>query len=865
VQFPKSFVYICPMIFRIYVKSKWVHHNSLLLLFSLVSLHLIGQVSPDSTQVVPDSLRNQDYRVPVFNQMDDDSDDLGSQDIAGLLQSSRDVFTSTAGFAFGPARFRIRGLDAENTSVLINGIRMNDLETGRASWAGWGGLNDVTRFNVAQTGVAPSREIFTGIGGFTSISSRASQFKKATRISYASANRTYRNRIMFSHSTGRTKKDWWFTVSGSRRWAQEGYVDGTFFDAWSYFLGAEKKINEKHSLAFSLIGASQQQGLQALVVQEAYDLAGSNYYNPNWGYQAGEKRNSRVRNNHKPTFMVSHIAKMNPSFSMKTTAYVNGGRGGTTRLNWYESLDPRPEYYRYLPSYFDPESDAYFASVNSWQNDVNHRQVKWDDMYAANRKNLYTVMDANGLSGNNVTGNRSKYIVEEMRNDHIQYGFNSMFEKKFSDKTFLSYGLTANSYTSRNYRTVVDLLGGDFWVDVDQFSERDFDDPAVAQNDVTTPNKLIKEGDAYGYDYNNHVRNAEAFTQFEHDFGKVSFYTSGTLALTSMWREGNLQNGRFLNNSIGNSDKLNFLTGGIKAGVTYKINGRHYITANGAWMTRAPELRNVFVSPRTRNDIVNNIQSEEVLTGDLNYVIRHPLFKMRFTGYYTTVNNQAWMRSFYHDEFRNFVNYAMTGVNNLFTGIEFGGEVKVSQTLLATVVLAHGQSLYTSRPLATISRDNNSELIDEERVVYWKNYRVGGMPQTAASIGLKYTSPKFWFVGVNANFFDHIYLDPNPDRRTAEAVEGYVTTDPQWNEILDQTRLDAGFTIDAFAGKSYRIKKNGHFVNFNVSASNILNNRDFRVGGFEQLRYVPSNIQRFPPQFSYMFGFTFFAMISYSF
>jgi hypothetical protein len=829
------------------------------------AIQAFSQTEPDTLITKKDSLeRLLDTRLPVYNQSEDDGDDMGSQDIAGLLQSSRDVFTATAGFSFGPARFRIRGYGGENSTVLINGIRLNEMETGRAVWIGWAGLNDVTRYMDVKSGLHPSREIFAGIGGFSSITARASSLRPGTRVSYAGTNRNYNHRIMLTHSTGMLKNGWAFAVSASRRWAQEGYVEGTWFDAWSYFVAAEKKINAKHSLSLVGFGASQQQGLQAMAVQEIYDLTGTNYYNPNWGYQNGEKRNSRVRNTHKPTGILSHFWQISKSAQLNSSIYVNGGRGGTTRLNWYDAKDPRPEYYRYLPSYQEPGSDLFNQVTANWQNDVNTRQVNWDALYAANRKNLYTVENANG-SGEQVTGMRSKYIVEEMRNDHIQYGYNTVFEKRFSDRTILTSGYTATFYTGKNFRVVNDLLGGDFWLDVDQFAERDFDDPDVAQNDVNTPNKLVYAGDRYGFDYDNRMNRHDVFAQIEQEFGRFSTYLTATYSFTEFWRVGNLTNGRFPETSGGASEKQRFHNAGVKAGVVYKLSGRQYLSANGNVLTRAPQMRNAYISPRTRNDVVSNLQNEEIYSTDVNYNLRFAKFKMRLTYYYTEIKNQTWMRGFYHDEYRNFVNYIMTGVNNRHNGVELGLEWKISSTLIATGVFAHGKSIYSSRPNATISIDNSSELVAENRVVYLKNYRMGGMPQTAAAIGLRYNSPKYWFAGFNVNYFDHIYLDPNPDRRTAEAVEGYVVTDPQWGKILDQERLPAGFTVDLYGGKSFRIKKLGHFINLNVSVSNLLNNRNFRVGGFEQLRYTPSNIDRFPPMYSYMFGITFFGMISYSF
>jgi hypothetical protein len=138
------------------------------------------------------------------------------------------------------------------------------------------------------------------------------------------------------------------------------------------------------------------------------------------------------------------------------------------------------------------------------------------------------------------------------------------------------------------------------------------------------------------------------------------------------------------------------------------------------------------------------------------------------------------------------------------------------------------------------------------------------MPQTAASVGLKYSSPKFWFVGTNFNYFADIYLDANPDRRTEEAIEGLVASDPQVDEILAQTKLDNGYTINAFAGKSWRIKGK-YYLRINVNVNNVLDTKDLATGGFEQLRYDSRDVGRFPPKIGYMYGRTYFAMVSFTF
>ncbi|MGB6048108.1 MAG: hypothetical protein WBG34_10980, partial [Flavobacteriales bacterium] len=337
-----------------------------------------------------------------------------------------------------------------------------------------------------------------------------------------------------------------------------------------------------------------------------------------------------------------------------------------------------------------------------------------------------------------------------------------------------------------------------------------------------------------------------------------------TLSSTTFWRDGHYQKALFPETSYGESEKQSFVTGGVKAGAVYKISGREYITANAAFMSNAPTARAAYLSPRTRDAVVDGLTTEKAFSGDIGYEVRMPRVKGRATLYYASTTDGIWSRSFYHDVYRTFVNYSMTGVARLNMGLELGAEVKLSPTWQLTAVYAEGQSLYNSRPSATITRDNSDTALAVGRTVYWENYRVGGMPQRAASLGLRYNAPKFWSLGANVNYFGNIYLDPNPDRRTAEALGNLVVEDPQWDALLEQTKLDNGITMDLFFTKSWRLKKK-YRIGFNLSVSNVLNNTDLVTGGYEQLRYVPMEIDKFPPKLSYMYGRTYFAMVTLSF
>ena len=834
------------------------------LLFSLSFLTLNGFSQTETEDPQDTLLTNTPVFVTTLNDGENSSGSSGN--ISGLLQSSRDVFAATAGFNFSAARFKIRGYMSDKTMILLNGIPMNDLETGRGTWYRWGGLNDITRYSETKNWLTDNPYHFGGIGGYSNINSKATGVRKGSRISYASTNRAYSHRLMYTYGTGMQKNGWAFAFSLSTRYAQEGYVDGTYYEAYSYFLAAEKNINSNHNINLTILGSPSRRGKSSISTLETYELSGDSFYNSYWGYQTlpnGNriKRNSRNTDSHMPIIALSHEWDLTDKSSLKTSIHTSFGKYGQTALNWYDAKDPRPDYYKYLPSYYEGINDPVNAQrmFNNWQNS-DLRQVQWDDLYFANSKNLYTLKDQNG----NVLeeGLRSKYIVENRWNNIVSGGLSSVYTIEIDNMTINS-GVFFQMQRNHYYNTVDDLLGGDFWVDVNQFAEQDFIDPNAAQSDLQNPNRTVREGDVFGNNYYIYNLNAALFAQMTYTTRKVDYYAAIELSDEQFYREGLFQTGLFPENSLGKSEAHNFINYSVKGGATYKISGRQYLTANAAYLTEAPTSRAAFISPRTRNVAVDNLKNETIYTGDINYILRYPKLKMRLTYYYTERKDAIWSRSFYHDEYNSFVNYVMEDVDYFHQGIEFGVDGTIYGGLSANAVVAYGQHLYNSRPTASIYVDNSAELIAEDKTVYLQNYKIGGMPQSAASLGLRYNGKKYWFAGVNFNYFADIYLDPNPDRRTEEAVANFVESDPQYLETIEQTRLDNGYSVSLFAGKSFKI--NNYFLNINVNINNLTNNTNFITGGFEQLRFDSQKIDKFPPRLGYMYGLNYFLMATLRF
>ncbi len=839
------------------------------LLFVFFLLFVVQRYTYSQNDSIPDDTtkikREAEFQLPVFSVTSDESEsESNSQDVSSLLQASRDIYLSYGSFHLSSVNFRLRGLPSDQNLVMINGINMSNAELGYASWSNWGGLNDVLRFPEIRIGVTPSRYAFSPSSGYTYIDSRASLFKKGTRFSYANSNRIFQHRVMLTHSTGMMQNGWAITISASARLSDTSYYLGTYFNSTSYYLGIEKRINDRHSVSLTAFYASIERARKGMATQEVYDLVGNNYYNPYWGYQQGKKRNGYITTNAYPTAILSHIFTINEKTKLINSASFSYGKNKYTSVTWYDAANPNPTYYKYLPSYYANTNPTYAQILtNLWQTDVNTQQLNWDDFYQANYGNLYTVFNADGIPGNTVEGKRSKYIIQGQNTDSKVFNYSSFINSRINS-VFVSGGVNANYNVFHHYRTLEDLLGGDFWLDFDIFARGLTTDELYYQNDVENPNKLIRKGDIFGYNYKLIIQKYETWGQAEYNLNKFDFYGGLSLSYSSILRDGLMKNGKFPNTSKGKSETKSFLNYGIKAGVSYKLNGKNYFTLNAMYNTKPPDFQNIFISPQTRNDYINPIQNENILATDINYYANMSFLKVRATYYFYQFKNSTYLRTYFHDVYNTIVNYIMTGVNTQHQGVELGLEAKFLRGFTATAVLGYGEFIYTNRPIAQAWRNNSGEQLFSNRTVYLKNYKIGGTPQTIGGLGLRYNSKKFWYVGCYFNYFSNMYIEPNPDRRTAEAISKYIPTDPQWAQLLDQEKLPAKYTIDANIGKSFRIKKK-YTLGINGSVSNLLNNKNIISTGMEQLRYDANDPLKFPNRYNYAMGLTYVLMINFNF
>ncbi len=792
--------------------------------------------------------------IPTVSLSDDDMKESTSQNVASVLNSSRDAFVTATTYNFSVARFRLRGYDDENFTTLMNNVPMTDLTTGRTMYSTWSGLNDVMRSRETTLGLAPASYSFGSIGGVYSIDSRASHQYKQIRVSYSSANRIYENRLMATYGSGLLKGGWSFALSYSRRWSQEGYIPGTFYDGHSYFATVEKIINSRHSLALTVFGAPTRLGRAAAAVKEMYNLAGTHYYNPDWGYQNGKKRNAVVADNNRPVIILTHEWTINEKSTLESAVSFVSGKNKLSGIDWYNATDPRPDYYRKLPSYVLSSTNSgalYDETFNLFKSNVNVRQIDWDHLYDVNYHS-----------------DTAAYVLTDRVTDMQLFALNTVYNKTVSDYTTLAAGASFESQVSEYYLELKDLLGGRYFVNLNQFADESL--AGNVQYDLDNPDRLIKVGDKYGYDYEAHVAQTSGWVQGVFTFSKVDFFGALQLSNTSYHRTGKFRNGVFANNSFGDSPTKSFINYAFKSGVTYKINGRNYLLLNGSRETRAPHFEDAFISPKTQNAFAFDLQQETVSSLEGGYLMRSPKFKARAIGYFSQFDDQTRTYHYYNDDFKTFVNYTITGINTRNLGVELATEAMVYKGFTAYAVAAIGQYFYTDRPAATITQDNLDAVLAVNETVYATNLHAGGSPENAYSVGINYRSSNFWFINIDVNYFDNTYISFNPARRTAAAVDQVDGGTELRTDILSQEKVSGQYTVNISGGWSWKINnkikslKKNTFFGLNFGVNNILDNRDLVSGGFEQLRFdfIDQNVKKFDTKYYYAPGINFYVNLS---
>ncbi len=796
------------------------------------------------------------------------NDDEGkSQSVSSASSASMDVFNTLTSFAWSTGRYRNRGYEQTYEKNYINGLAFNTAERGTFSFSSMGGLNDASRNKEVVNNIEAANFTFGGIGNATNYLMDASRYAQGWKVGVAGTNRQYKGRVNATYASGPLESGWSFIAQIAWRYSpyinQKGIIgEGIAYNSGGYFLSAQKDFQNGHRLSLITFGAPTERGQSGAVTQEVYDLTGSINYNPYWGYCNGKMRNSRIVRSFDPTGIISYEWQIDPMQRLRVAAGYHYALYSNSALTFYNAPDPRPDYYRNLPSfYYDGQFDAHGELISKdntammnplgitdtdgnlveqtyngnivgrtmdmatyqrltdlWKaRDDKTTQIDWDGLYAANQANNIADPTAS-----------ASYMQERRHNDLQEAIINLNYSNSKYNHLKITVGLDAKYAQGIHYKSVDDLLGGNQWIDVDPFAERDIKDLAtnigltqtgienVKQNDIFHHNQSKHKGDRFGYNYYMNMIQANVWAQNEWTFNEFDFYYALKVAYSSMQRNTTMINGRawyldvlaasegiatdrYLGQnakeiregkelSLYLGDVHQFVDPAFKLGFTYKINGRNRIKFNAIAQTEAPLARDAYVSARVHNAVINNIYvhdqatnlidyyaaSQKIVGGDLTYEFNFTPIRGRITAFYTQFWNGSEMNGYYDDQARTFVNQTLSGIDRVHRGIEAAAAVKLGKYFTLTGAVNAADYRYTSNAFAHTSAENGmafgtrsdgSPILEFGDSIYMKGLHVANGPQLTASLKLSFFHSKMWFADITCTYYDRNYLDFAPSRR----------------------------------------------------------------------------------------------------
>ncbi|MDO3693693.1 TonB-dependent receptor [Wenyingzhuangia sp. chi5] len=817
----------------------------------------------------------------LLNLTDDQLEDENGEvtNIAGIFSASDDVYLNTIGFEFQGVFYSARGLGSDQRTFLLNGVQQNRLYDDRPAWNNWGGVDGIYRSQEVTEPLAASEKTFGRALGVTSLTTRPSKYRTGTRLAYARSDRSYQNKSSLSH-VGSLPNQWYYVVSASRRWGNEGYRDGTLYDANSLMLSVEKYMNSHNSLTASFLYTPNRRGVAGSYTDEVFHLKG-NSYNGNWGFQNGNKRNARVRTVEEPMLLLTHTYEKENKTRWENSFLLQKGNIGYSRIDYNGGANPDAAYYQKLPSYWLSRNRVDYENVYRYEQAfLNNGQLDWDFIYQANA-------EMKAINQN------AAYVLYDDKREESRIQFNSNITQKIKEDWHFNASIDYRNTNAENFAEVLDLLGGAGYLDVASFT--------LAQSDLNNPNRVVQEGDKFKYHYKINSSSLSAFAQTSWKGKRIEWSGALGTSYSSHQREG-LYNYENYADAEGKSEKVSLLAHQAKGELLYKLSGRNLFNVKTAYIQKSPSVRQVFPNARVSNAILENLETENLFSNALSYIHRGLNYNIKLTGYYNLQSNVTETGFYFAEGFGTdaeddpdsgdlldenslFVQEVLNNIQKKYVGLELGTSYDITSTIKLTGVIGLGDYTYHNNPNLLLYTEDDASAQNLGFVngtkdlgtanIQGKKLSVG--PQKAFSIMLAYNDPNYWRIRVSVNHFRNNYVDIAPIRYTSNFINE-INGDPiaNFNDDLvnlfrQQEQLKNFTLVNLSGGKSWRINTGYLSIYWNVQ--NVLD-INYKTGGFasgraanysEQLKEYNRELPLFGNRYFVGNGRTFFTGLYYSF
>lgn len=821
--------------------------------------------------MIPSGPRYSDSEIPHSNEQE--ATPVSTQEDAlfvqpAMLLNGKDVFTSNA-FSLISAGYRPRGYNNFPLTQLFGGVFIDDMLNQSSSLL-WSGLTDIMRNGNSSVNLEFNPDAATGIRGLRNILLHAHDQRPLRKIAYSVSNRSYDHKLQLSYCGDLTQRNWIWSFSGFRQWAKESFAPGTALDHWAAYSSVSKLFSGGAVLSLTLLYQNSFKEPRSAATEELFLLSGSRLYNANWGWQNGVKRNARSLLDRSPMAIMEFCNISSERTQLRSAIAFNYRESEFAGLDWYRAPDPRPDYYRNLPSFLSRTNPTgAMAVAQKYLEHPDLLQINWAGIYNANGNNWDSgTYEQEGLL-HKYSGREAAYVQAADAAKSYNIFFRSGYKCHFAKGGYLNASVSWNEHFAERFKILKDLLGADYFLDVNDFARQEYPtQPFLWANDAKRQFFPLTEGDRYKYDYKIHARSVRTNLQWEGDFRKWTVFGSLEASFDGYKRTGVFVNGLNKDRSFGKGRSLRIPGFHFKTGLTRKINGRHYLSgrffygrippANFDQVYIAPSIREQFASQYT--DIASRILSTEIV-----YTVHAPRFNFQLSGYHTEVWNSTQILRFYNDdpEFQSFVDMLQTNIGQRHTGAECTFSLTLNSRLQLYVLAAAGQSFYTRNPEVYLFNENDTAIDPERQTVAINNYYSVTGPQTVGTVGLQYEGTHHWSLKAGIGILDRNYVRINPSRRSARATVGVDLQSNEAKAIFEQERLRRVFTSDLMISKSLRVKNAIRGKSYNVffffAVANMLGLNNQVAFGYEQLRfdYTENDPTKFPNKYTYNPGRTF--------
>lgn len=833
--------------------------------------------APTFRQRIPvDTTAFQEQNYNEFSITEDEEEDEGNYTpaVSPVLRGVADVFLNNAFFAFSASRYRFRGYDYRENQLYLNGMSLRDLERRTPGYNYFFGITDLLYSKTIERGSNSTTFSSGGLGVFTDLSSEAYTFAPRFRARYSASNRNYRHRIALSYHSGLGVKKWAFSGMLTARLGK-GYFAGTFQNSVGGYFSVSKII-DRHSFSLSTLGGWLSQARQSAILQETYKLAHTERYNPLWGMDNRRERSVRSQKLYRLYTQLTHTWKISANSELKSNISFSFSSQANGLFDWFDGTNPSPEYYRKLPSFYRFRQQNVNATLldNFLSTHPEALQIDF-----ANIRNIHQNLRPTQIG--NITGVRAHYILADRVVNRQQIAINSTYSKQFSALFSLHAGLLSMGEVARNFMRVTDLLGADYWLDINSFYRASLlqvggeeASEQLVQNDLQKPNRAVRAGEKYRYDYALLMWHNQLWAQGILELRKLQIHLGASLEQDLYFRQGYTKNGLFPTRSLGKSRGYNFNSYQVKLGISYKINGKNLAYLHLLHNTQNPLAEQIFIAPYLHNQVLQIKQLPQNYSLETGYQYRSESISLRLDGFITDTRHEPKIYRFYNDEFRSFAQYSLRDIHKLYYGAEFALEIQLPLNLTLSTVSSLGIYRYMNNPKAWLTADNSPN-ISQTETIYFKNLPVEGTPQGVHSLSLFYRNPNFWYIGLQGLLSYANYAYMNPVRRTLPAIIDLnpKTQQSKIQEIFQPTRIPAQYWLNLVGGYSkslklrYRRQEKTSYLSVYLNVQNLLNRRNFILTAFEQLRYDfrNQNPNQFPPRYFFAMGINYNLSLTFSF